>query len=37
MHQALFGSAGDPLALRWALVVVAVIPFAFALRLVLRR
>jgi hypothetical protein len=37
MHRALFGSAGDPLALRWALVVVAVIPFALALRLVLRR
>jgi hypothetical protein len=37
MHRALFSSAGDPLALRWILVVVALIPFALALRLVIRR
>jgi hypothetical protein len=37
MHRALFDSAGDPLALRWAMVVVALVPFAFALRLIIRR
>lgn len=37
MHQALFARPGDPDALRFALFVVALLPFAQALRLVLRR
>lgn len=37
MHQALFARPGDPTALRVAMLVVAALPFAQALRLVLRR
>jgi hypothetical protein len=37
MHTALFARAGDPAALRVALVVVAVVPFAVALRWVVKR
>jgi hypothetical protein len=37
MHQAVFGHGGDPLLLRLVLVVVAIVPFALALRYVLRR
>lgn len=37
MHQALSARPGDPAWLRFALFVVAVLPFAHALRLILRR
>jgi hypothetical protein len=37
MHQAIYGRAGDPLVLRVVLVVVAVVPFALALRYVVKR
>jgi hypothetical protein len=37
MHTALFARPGDPTALKVALVVVAAVPFVFALRWVLRR
>jgi hypothetical protein len=37
MHQAIYGRPGDPLVLRVILVVVAVVPFALALRYVVRK
>jgi hypothetical protein len=37
MHTALYGHPGDPTGLQVALVIVAAIPFAFALRKVVRR
>jgi hypothetical protein len=37
MHQAIYGRPGDPLVVRIILVVVAVVPFALALRYVVRR
>ncbi len=37
LHQAIYGRAGDPLGLHLVLLVVALAPFAFALRAVLRK